>query len=343
MAEILLPNGQANHFDEELNGLGGPYDKWLADMASRPGAVLVPIPFDPAKYPEQKFEVPDLDASDPYSYLPDRLYYLAFKYKWAKALGGVAVWNALSEQMANAPVSPNTGQPILNRTNELMADGKNIIVITSHFSFEELGYLKALRYHLRKDRAKMDKMGTVLNKLMTRQSYHGKPVPRQFSACGKVYFSYPKTATAQRHGVPDNIVAAGNLKMLRALRADLKRSPGREIDIVLTGKQIVPNFAIDTSGVSYYEIPSIDPSSAALVEAFDYAYGATLIESPVTGEWQMAIGQLIDIKDFLKTNDVGNLVDQIYLPIRQSVESFTGTPTVYNKMGKQAIAITQTV
>jgi hypothetical protein len=332
----LTGNAELTARHDSMHDVGGSYDEWLKNMQNREGAVLVPIPFSPNIYPGQQFEASKVDALDPYVFLSDESYYLAFKETYAQILGGMAVWDALCEQMLSTPATPDDDTPLLTKTAELMANGKNIMVVTSHITFEELGYLKALRFYLRQDRARMDQIGTVLNKLMARQSLGGKPVVSHFADCGNVYLSCPDTTSSQKHGVYEDVMAAVNGKMLRALVYDLKRHPGHEVDVALTGKQIIPVTAANGK-VDYYEIPAIDPTSAKLVRLFDYVYGATLIKSPTTGGWDMAIGSLINVKDHLNTGSLESLIDQIYVQICQDVEKFTGTPTVYTKLGNYAL------
>ncbi|NTW62064.1 hypothetical protein HGB25_01475 [Candidatus Saccharibacteria bacterium] len=324
---ILGANDRSSRYDRILNAPGGPYDQWLENMAARPGAILKPMKFDPDKYPEQKFAVPELPAQDPYNMVPDALYYWEFRRRWAQKLGGRAVWESLSTQLGSCPTSSVDNTPIMEKTAELMDEGKNVMVVTSHFTFEELGFFKALRFEMRHDRERMSKIGTVVNKLMSRQSLGGKSVVRQFAQCSNVYFSFPRSTSSQMFGVPSDIMESGNVQMLRrALLPDLRRNPGHEVDIALTGKQII-------RGEGFYEIPEIDPASASLVGLFDYIYGATMIKSPYVDSWKLSVGELIDVREAKKNGSVLDVVDRVYEPISRSVAEFTGVETVYHKVG----------
>lgn len=340
-ANILDENSKGCRYDRILNAPDGPHTKWLEDMAMRPGAVLEPIEFDPKRYPEQQYSEPKLKARDPYWMLPDSLYYHYFEKTWIRPLGGRAVWDSLVDQISCQPTSPDDDTPLMQKTAELMNEGKNIMVVTSHFTFEELGYLKALRFAIRRDRSRMNHIGTVVNKLMARQTYRGKPLVRQFARCSNVYFSYPKTESSERFGVPENIRQEGNILMIRTLRSDMKESPGNEIDIALTGKQIVP-VQSSTGELDHYQIPDIDPASVALIQRFDYIYGATMIQSP-EGKWELRIGNLIDVEQEIKCKKrtPKDVVDDIYLPIAESVHDITGVRTVYNCLGERALNSTE--
>lgn len=329
---------KSNRYDRLLNAPGGPYDQWLNDMANRPGALLTPIAFNPGRYPEQTFREPKREAHDPYSFVPDNLYYKLFRRKWAGMMGGIAVWDSLTEQIRQTPTSLEDNTPVMDTVAGLMDEGKNVLTVTSHYSFEELGYFKALRFALRRDRSRLDRIDTVINKLMARQSIKGKPIIRQFTKYSNVYFSYPKTASSRKFEVPEEIIEDGNRQMLRTLVSDLRMTnPGHEVDIALTGKQIV-TIRSDDGRLDHYDIPDIDPSSAGLVKLFDYAYGATMVKSPKTGEYELVIGDLIDVKKRLQTGKPEDVVDEIYEPIAESVERITGVETVYRRLGRQALA-----
>jgi len=106
---------------------------------------------------------------------------------------------------------------------------------------------------------------------------------------------------------------------------------GMEMDIALTGKQIVP---IGPKGgkVDHYEIPPVDPASALFVESFDDIVAATIIDSPVTGRYEMEIGEVLDVQELLKNNSSAEIVDSIYDGIAHSVKEFTGKEVDYHRM-----------
>lgn len=314
--------------------LHSKYNAWLDDMSKRDGAELVSFELDVDKYPEQDFRVTKVEAEDPYKNIPDAIYYQGFRLRWMRSMGAIA-YNQLLHQLKTQPTSSDDSRPLLSRLQQDRSEGKNTMIVTSHFSFPELGYFKALRFQARHDRPDITNNGVVINKLMTRQSYKGKPLVEHFKMGSNLYFSYPKTASSEKFDIPEDIMLAGNRLMLRDLVSDLRRG-GQEIDIALTGRQIVP-VRSDIGSVDRYDIPDIDPSSVGLVRLFDNVLGATIIRSPIDGKIKMEIGELIDIKDRLKTNSPEELVDQIYLPVAESVERITGVETTYQKLGRVAV------
>jgi len=331
MSEELC-NGYTKYYDrwgDPTEELHSAYDSWLEDMSGREGAQLVPFEFDLNKHPEQSIYVPKLDALDPHPKIPDVLYYGGINVMMARSLGAFA-YRRLLNQMKNQPVSVEDPSPLIERLKANHQDGKNTMVVTSHFTFPELGYIKALRFQTKKDRPKIDMGGVLLNKLMTRQSYGGKKIVDHFRPSSNIYFSYPKSASAEKHEVPKGAMMLGNALFMKVLKQDLKKG-GLELDAALTGKQIVPY--LDENGrLDHYEIPSVDPASAELVKHFDDIVGATLINSPVTNRWEMEIGEVLDVQELLKTNCPAEIVDSIYAEIAKSVETHTSKEVDYSKL-----------
>jgi hypothetical protein len=185
------------------------YDSWLEDMSNREGAQLVPIEFDLERYPEQSIYVPKIDACDNHSEIRDALYYDGIDVFMARSLGSLA-YHRLSDQLNNQSVSSDDTSLLTNRLIDNQKKGKNTMVVTSHFTFPELGYFKALRFQSKHDRPNINKGGVLLNKIMSRQSYDGKKVVDHFSPSANVYFSYPKSASAEKYGVPIGVTMLGN-------------------------------------------------------------------------------------------------------------------------------------
>lgn len=327
-----LPADYSNfkkHYGDPTEELHGAYDSWLDDMASREGTQFVPFEFDLKRYPEQGIYEPKIDAHDPHSHMPDVLYYAGIKMKMVRSLGALA-YLRLSDQLNHQPVSADDSSLLTQRLIANQHEGKNTMVVTSHFTFPELGYFKALRFLGKSDRPNIDLGGVLLNKLMTRQSYKGKKIVDHFTPAANVYFSYPKSTSAEKHGVPKGATMLGNALFMKVIKPDLKKG-GLELDAALTGKQIVTRK--DENGeLDHYEIPEVDPSSAKLIEGFDDIFGATIIKSPVTGRFEMRIGDVLDIQELLKTNSTAEIVDSIYADIARSVERFTGKEVDYHEL-----------
>jgi hypothetical protein len=314
------------------------YDSWLADMSSREDAQFVPIAFNPILNPEQGIYEPKMEAHDPHPKVLDFLYYGGVELKLVRSLGATTFLR-LSQQFNQQIASAEDPRLLTERLIANQREGRNTMAVTSHFSFTELGYFKALRFVGKKDRPNITSSGVLLNKLMTRQSYNGRNIVDLFTPLANVYFSYPKSASAEKHGVPIEATNLGNALFKKVLKPDLEKG-GMEMDIALTGKQIVP-IKTENDEVNHYEIPPVDSASAKLVEYFDDIVAATIINSPITGRYEMEIGDVLDIHELLKTNSSAGIVDSVYDGIAHSVEEFTGKEVDYrrmtSKLAKQAI------
>ncbi len=342
-----MPESQHNNYPRYRNRYGNPtpelhqaYDSWLVDMSSRDDSQFVPIEFDPVNYPEQDIYMPKMEAHDPHPRVPDILYYGGVNVKMVRSLG-TTTFVRLSRQFNQQTASAEDPRRLTERLTANQREGKNTMAVTSHFSFTELGQFKALRFVGKKDRPNITSSGVLLNKLMTRQSYRGRKIVDLFTPLSNVYFSYPKSASAERHGVSVEATNLGNALFKKVLKPDLEKG-GMEMDIALTGKQIVP-IKTESGEVDHYEIPPVDQASAKLVEDFDDIIPATIINSPVTGRYEMEIGEVIDVQELLKTNSSAEIVDSIYDGIALSVEKFTGKEVDYrritSKLARQAIEL----
>ena len=163
------------------------YGSWLDDMSGRSDSQLVPIEYDLDRHPEQSIYVPKIYAHDPHSRLPDALYYGGINVFMARSLGALA-YRRLSHQLKNQPVSSDDPSSLTKRLIDNQNEGKNTMVITSHSTFLELGYVKALCFQVKKDRQRINMGGVLLNKLMTRQSLKDKKIVDYFSQTANVYF-----------------------------------------------------------------------------------------------------------------------------------------------------------
>ena len=316
---------------KELHDAFGP---WAKDQADREPA-LQPIEYNLDKYPDQWIYQPKVNARDFNPDLPDFLYYAGLNLKMSRSLGFIACQHLL-HQLRHQPTSSSDDTPLIERLNENQANGKNTLIITSHFTFTELGYFKAIRSIAKKDRHHINQNGMLMNKLMSRQSYKDKPISKHFETLGSTYYSCPNSTSAEKYNIPKNGMMLGNALFKKALDADLQAG-GLELDAALTGKQIIP--IRDEQGIiTHYEIPPVYLSSANLTEGFDYVVGATMINSPLNKKWQLEVGELIDVQDQLKYQTTAELVDSIYENIATSVERITGKEVIYHKIGHKVMA-----
>lgn len=326
------------HYGDPTEELHQAYSPWLDEMSSREGAQLVPFEFDVATHPEQSVLEPVTEAVKAYPLVPDRLFYAGFQAKLSRSLGVLAT-SRLLNQLKTQPASQDDPTPLAERLVADQQDGKNTLVVTSHFRFAELGYVRGLEFVAKKDRSRIQKSGVLLSKLMSRQGYKGKKLADHFTPLGKVYWSYPQSASSAKYDIPTGASRIGNALFIDSLEKDLEGG-GFELHASLSGSEIKP--VTDELGhFSHYHIPDVQPSSANLLRGFDNALPVTMIKSPINGEWQLQAGELIDVQTRLYSDSPAEVADDIYGNITSAVEKFTKREVVYNRVagriGKTAL------
>ena len=316
-------------FGDPTEELHESYDSWLADMSSRKNNKLEPFDFDLDANPEQSIYVPKVAAEAVFPRIPDSLYYNGFKLKLARSLGAISAYR-LVEQLWHQPASPEDSTPLPVRLRANQQAGKNTLVVTSHINFQEFGYVKALRHVAKRDRHNIDKSGALFSKLMTRQKYKGKKLLTHFTPLGNVYYSSPKSESAELHGVPDAASNLVNALFKKVIKPDLEAG-GMEFDAALAGSAVKP--VKDEQGrLLYYKIPQVHPSSAKLVESFDDAVGITLVGPPLTDNWQMEVSEIYDVRELLKSGSAAEVTDLVYAGIRRSLEKLTKREVEYSRV-----------
>lgn len=331
-----IENGPFSRFYERFGDpteeLHSVYNPWLDDMASRPATRLKPFEFDLDQHPEQSIYVPKVEAVPVYPWLPDSLYYSAYTMKLMRSLGALPT-RRIVKQMCHQPTSPRDSTPLPQRLNEAQQEGKNTLVVTSHINFQEFGYVRGLRHLVKRDRSNIDRCGVVLNRLMTRQMYRDKKLVQHFTALGNVYLSSPRSASAEKYGIPTGAANLTNALFKKVVRADLDRG-GLELDAALTGSEV--KLKLDDNGnLSHYLIPEVHPSSSNLIGEFDNALGIALVGPPILDEWQMHISELLDVQELLKTHTTAEVTDMIYSDLSTALEKFTKKDVIYTKIAAQ--------
>ncbi len=306
------------------------YTPWAESMHQRSGKVLAPIDYDEELYLGQSIYSPDVEALDPNPNVPDSDIYKGVKGRLAQALGKESSAELMS-QLMEQPASSDDPRTLLARLAINRQQGKNTMVVSSHFSFMELAYFNNLRFVGKQDMANIDKNAVVLSKLLSRISYGGVPVPEAARSTASVLFSSPVSKSSETYKIPAAATKIMNALFVEALRSRMKKG-GLELDVALTGKQVIsyPGGAVGKD-IEHYEIPEVAPTSAELVKCFDDIVPVTLMWSPVTGKWEMAIDDVIDVRGSLEinNNDSLEIVQPIYKKMAGHIETFTGKKVDY--------------
>jgi hypothetical protein len=316
------------------------YNSWADAMHERSGKMLVPIDYAPDRYIGQSIYEPVIEAKDPHPEVPKELYYDSIKGQLVNVIGEDS-YDRLMEQLRNQPASTEDPRTLLGRLATNRQQGKNTMVVSSHFSFMELAYFNHLRFIGKQDRPNIDKNAVVLSKLLSRISYGGIPVSEAARPTSSILFSSPISESTKDYKIPTAATKIMNALFVDALRTCVDKG-GMELDVALTGKQIIshPEGAVGKD-IDHYEIPEVAKNSAELIRLFDDIVPVTVMWSPVTGKWEMVIDDVIDVQESLKTNKPIEIVQPMYKKMAGHIETFTGKEVDYpgspRKIGRQAI------
>lgn len=311
------------------------FDAWVADHENRPGSKRGALPYDPERYPAQTIRESKTPAHDEQPWLPDSLYYNKLTAKLAVSLGPLAL-RQLKRQLARHPTSHEDPFPISTSLIRAQEMEQNTVVVTPHFQISEIGYFKALRFIVKRDRPRLNRSAILLNKMMSRQSYRGKPLTEVFRPVANILWSLPKSESSRKYGVPAAATMGVNALLANEIRAELEAG-GLELDLAPTGSELKPIF--ENGHVAGYEFPEIDGSSVQLIKNFDNILPAALIKHPASTDiqkrWKMYIGELQPIKKFLEAGSPEDLVDGIFLNFKEQIEDYTQLPVRYKQLAQK--------
>jgi hypothetical protein len=316
--------------------LHASFDDWSADHERRPGNGLSALPYNPVLYPEQSILEARTEAEHLYPWLPDSLYYVGFKLKVAKSLGPLTV-RRLVEQFEVQPTSDGNSDPLLQTLRNNQQEGKNTAVVSPHIKLNELAYLKALRFLAKKDRPAIDKSGTILNKLMTREAYRGKKLTDHFTPMGNIYWSIPRTESALQRNLPARATRMVGANMLQAMHREDMAAGGMEIDIAPTGSEMV-ELTNESGEITGYEYPFIDVAAASIITKFDHILPNSLYKNPDSGRWSMYIGDLFDVAELAKTMTNEEIVRYVFEDMRSGLENLTQKEILYRGIGSLSLS-----
>jgi hypothetical protein len=306
------------------------YTAWVEDQAERPGSRMQPVEYNPTKYPDQAISEPMTPVHE--SQLPDALFYGVLRYKVGRSIGHLSTREML-KQLKNHPVSSQDSTPLTTALINAQERRENTVVITPHFRLTELGYFKALRFLAKKDRPRINNSGALLNKLMTRQQYRGRRITDRFVNIGNLFWSSPRSRSAEKFNVP-KAAQNGVNALFRAALGNKLEEGGLELDVAPTGSEL-KEVRGDDGNLQGFRFPEIDPASAKLIEDFDNILPASLIQHPVTKRWKMHLGELRPVEAMLEeSGSAETLLDDIFTKFQAEIENYTEYETSYTKIAK---------
>ena len=138
------------------------------------------------------------------------------------------------------------------------------------------------------DRELIRRNGTILNKVMSRESFRGTPIEELFRPFGNVYWVIPTTASADRWRLSPELVSKINAAALRRVAEDMRG--GLLLTFAPSGSAM--QRVVDGEGkLQSLVMPDVAPGTANLICRFDAYVVAALWNGRV------ALGPVTEITD----------------------------------------------
>jgi hypothetical protein len=288
--------------------------RWAQEHARRYGDDITVLPYEPAHRPEQHIETFKTSAESaemPPTQLGDIL-----RAAYERILGIEA-----SEAMRT--FSKGVGLEI----RELLLAGRNVAILTAHADkLHDIGTLcGGIAVCLGRSDL-IQRNGTLLSKVMSRERFRGVAIAQLFSSFGNVYWVIPESDSAQRWGVTSQISRHVNSNAIGAVLRDMRNG------IVLT-------FAPSGSAMRQQKgrsgsirsliIPRVGDGTAHLLSRFD-AYVASAI-----WDGQIAIGPVVPLDrssrnvSYARREHHSLVVAHAMKELAQLTEDLAGVPVRY--------------
>ena len=182
-------------------------------------------------------------------------------YRTTMGAGAVTIASAVDDELGNT-------------LRRFLRDGKSIAVLTSHAErLDDIGALSGAIALTLGEPALIRRNATILNKVMSRESYKGIRIASLFEYFASIYWVIPSTHSAARFGISAEVTRAVNGGSMRALVADLRT--GIVLTFAPSGSAMRHNIQRDRGTVRLV-IPPVAPATAKLVARFDAYVVATM-------------------------------------------------------------------
>lgn len=235
------------------------------------------LDYDPTRYPGQRIETSKSDAVVGIGRASGRDDLAVMREVYERTMGaeGAATLAALG-----------TPVPEIKR---LLRAGKNVAVLTAHADqLHDIGALCAGLAVAFADRDLVARNGTILNKVMSRESFRGTPIEELFRPFGNVYWVIPATASADRWELSPEVVSRINGAALRRVAEDMRA--GLLLTFAPSGSAM-RRVVGDDGQLQSLVIPDVAPGTANLICRFD----AYLVAALWSG--RVALGPVVEITD----------------------------------------------
>jgi hypothetical protein len=169
----------------------------------------------------------------------------------------------------------------------LLREGKSVAVLTSHAErLDDIGAVAGAIALALGDASLIGRNATILNKVMSRESYKGAPIATLFRHFGNVYWVIPDTESATRFGISPELSRRVNGASMRALVADMRS--GVVLTFAPSGSAMRQELAPDGE-TARLVIPPVAPGTAKLISRFDAYVVATVWKG------ELRLGPLVPI------------------------------------------------
>jgi hypothetical protein len=246
---------EMDDLERELHlGLG----KWALHHADRYAEVGL-LPFDPARYPEQRITTGVTLANPVHG---DRLGGLEALY--LRNGGPTAAATLAAFRCAGGE---SGGISVAEEIRKLVEAGQSVAILTSHA--ERLDDVAAFAgsVALAMGRpALVSRNGAILNKVMSRETHQGQPIVRLISPFANSYWVIPDTESARRWMIPEAAVRYVNGRGLRALLGAIRA--GAAVTLAPAGSAMLQHR--DAANVlKKLTFPPVSRATANLLTRFD--------------------------------------------------------------------------
>ena len=238
-------------------------EAWARDHAARFEDVGV-FDYDPEARPEQRIDTFKTLVSEQVLALTKDQIQTALRSRYEAALGTTA--RNIFEELTR-PRESSGGDSIAASIAQLLDQGKSVALLSPHADrLEDIGAFSAGLAVAFGDADHIQRNGLILNKVMTRELYKGRPMVEMFEPFGNIYWVIPETDAPARWGIRQAEKNFVNLNAMRQLLGDIRT--GTIITFAPTGS--VMRRTVDDSGeLSALHLPPIGKTSARLMARFD--------------------------------------------------------------------------
>jgi len=326
-----LSYAEKQSLEVEMHQAFGP---WVQGHADKPGSGISLIDYNPKKYPEQSIDVGVTEALT--LPLPDRLAMFGLRnILLARALGGRKVAASLVEDF----------KTVSSDVADLLDDGKNVALVPAHKHYADIGIgAGALAVAMGKNRYIKENIYQSINKLMTREKYHGIRISKYSAFTGKILWVIPSEG-GKTWKVPMRAMYAVGQAAQEEFEPKLKDpETGVLLSVALTGGALDPvrdPLRQTTVGYKFRDIPT--SVGATLVDydaVIPFAFEKDTNES---ARWE--IGEIIKpppIDRQENPKEAGLIyTDMAYLKLQEMMERLLRMPVSYqpiSALGKAALA-----